>query len=109
MNSDGMITLFLVVLGSVGTLGYLYAKARGRIQELERILGLHGPAAHLPAHVEETTGEVRLAQLEQQVDLMTNQLDRVIESQDFLSRVLTERVDRLPPPRDTTPRVDTPH
>lgn len=45
----------------------------------------------------------RVQQLEQQVDAITQQLERLTESQEFLSRVLTERIDQLPDPRLRTP------
>jgi hypothetical protein len=45
----------------------------------------------------------RVAQLEAQVDQLAQQLERVAESQDFLSRVLTDRIDQLPDPRMRTP------
>jgi hypothetical protein len=101
---EAFMMLFFVSATVVGTLGYLYAKARGRIQELERALGIQGRALSRPIHAEETTGEVRLAQLESQVDQIANHLERLTESQDFLSRVLTDRLDRLP-----DARMDTPH
>lgn len=48
-------------------------------------------------------GSPRVQQLEQQVDAITQQLERLTESQEFLSRVLTERIDQLPDPRLRTP------
>jgi hypothetical protein len=48
--------------------------------------------------------EERVQDLENQVDQIAGQLDRLAESQEFLSRIITDRIDRL-----GDPRVDTPH
>lgn len=98
---EAFVMLFLFSATLIGTLGFLYARARGRIRGLEQALDSLRPAARV---VEDTTGEVRLAQLENQVDLIASHLERLTESQDFLSRVLTSKLDRLP-----EPRMDTPH
>ncbi len=45
----------------------------------------------------------RVEQLEHQVDQMAQQLERISESQDFISRVLTDRIEQLPDPRMRTP------
>ncbi|HPF61587.1 MAG: hypothetical protein KC544_08970 [Gemmatimonadetes bacterium] len=103
--AEAFMTLFLASAAVIGTIGFLYAKARGRIQELERSLGIGSHVLSRAHLAEESTGETRLAQLEQQVDVLTNHLERLTESQDFLSRVLTAKLDRLPEP----PRMDTPH
>lgn len=101
---EAFLTMFLVSAGLIGTIGFLYAKARGRIQELERALGIPGRQGGRTHHADESTGEVRLAQLESQVDMIANHLERLTESQDFLSRVLTDKLNRLP-----ESRMDTPH
>ncbi len=48
-------------------------------------------------------GHSRVEQLEAQIESMTQQIDRLAESQEFLSRVLTERIDQIPDPRLRTP------
>jgi hypothetical protein len=45
----------------------------------------------------------RVERLEQQVDQMSQQMERIAESQDFISRVLTDRIEQLPDPRMRTP------
>ena len=46
----------------------------------------------------------RVERLEHQVDQMAQQMERISESQDFISRVLTDRIEQLPDPRMRTPR-----
>lgn len=48
-------------------------------------------------------GDTRVQQLEAQVDQMAQQIDRIADSQEFLSRVLTDRIDQIPDPRLRTP------
>jgi hypothetical protein len=48
-------------------------------------------------------GHSRVEHLEAQIESMTQQIDRLAESQEFLSRVLTERIDQIPDPRLRTP------
>lgn len=50
-----------------------------------------------------TRSDGRVQQLEAQVDQMAQQIDRIVESQEFLSRVLTDRIDQIPDPRLRTP------
>lgn len=45
----------------------------------------------------------RIERLEAQLDTMAQQVDRLAETQEFLSRVLTDRIDQLPDPRLRTP------
>lgn len=48
-------------------------------------------------------GHSRVGELEAQIDSMSQQIDRLAESQEFLSRVLTERIEQNPDPRLRTP------
>jgi hypothetical protein len=76
---------------------------------MDRIWGLAAGRNHDSAQLSNTHPAIRAAsqpridQLESQMDTITNQLDRLAESQEFLSRVLTTRIDQLPDPRLQTP------
>jgi hypothetical protein len=48
-------------------------------------------------------GHSRVEQLEAQIDAVSQQVERLMESQDFLSRVLTDRIEQIPDPRLRTP------
>lgn len=50
-----------------------------------------------------TTDQARIEQVESQIDQVMHQLDRLAESQEFLSRMMTDRVGRLPEARMNTP------
>ncbi len=101
---EAFVTLFLVAGGTIATLGLLYARARGRIHEMERTLGVSARPTFRRDRETESSGEVRIGQLENQVDHIATQMDRLAESQDFLSRVMSEKLDRL-----ADGRIDTPH
>ena len=57
-----------------------------------------------PRQAQRTVRDERVQDLEHQVDQIATQLDRLTESQEFLSRILTDRIDRL-----DDARLDTPH
>ena len=94
------------------TVGFVIAWSRARREREKMQNRLWGIAAaqglpfaalsdeiSLPPQV----GHSRVEQLEAQIDSMTQQIDRLAESQEFLSRVLTERIDQIPDPRLRTP------
>lgn len=103
---------FTTCVFAATTLGFVMAWSRAR-RERERMQNrLWGLAAAqglpmavltdevpLPAQI----GHTRIEQLEAQIDAMTQQVDRLAESQEFLSRVLTDRIDQLPDSRLRTP------
>jgi hypothetical protein len=101
---EAFFTLLVVSTGLIFTLGIMLARARGRMQEMERALGIRPPLTRQMDQRDEHSGEVRIAQLERQVDQIANHLERLTDSQDFLSRILTDKLDRLP-----EARLDTPH
>jgi hypothetical protein len=101
---EAFIMLLLFSTVTIFTLGILLARARGRLQEMERALGMRPPLIRQMQQRDEDSGEVRVAQLERQVDQIANHLERLTDSQDFLSRILTDKLDRLP-----EARLDTPH
>lgn len=101
---EAIVMLFLVSGGVIATLGLLYARARGRIHEMERTLGVSTRPTYQRDRGIESGGEVRIAQLEHQVDQIASQMERLAESQDFLSRIMSDKLDRL-----ADQRMDTPH
>jgi hypothetical protein len=101
---EAFIMLLLFSTVTIFTLGIKLARSRGRLQEMERALGIRPPLIRQMHQRDEDSGEVRIAQLERQVDQIANHLERLTDSQDFLSRILTDKLDRLP-----EARLDTPH
>ncbi|HET9066231.1 MAG TPA: hypothetical protein VFN22_10475 [Gemmatimonadales bacterium] len=101
---EAIVMLFLVSGGVIATLGLLLARAKGRIHEMERALGVSAQPAFRRAREAESRGEVRIDQLEHQVDQIASQMERLAESQDFLSRIMSDKLDRL-----ADQRMDTPH
>lgn len=103
------LTTCLFAATTVGLL-LAWSRARRDREKLQNRLWGIAAAQGLPAAV--LTDEVplppqvgysRVEQLEAQVDAMNQQIDRLAESQEFLSRVLTERIDQIPDPRLRTP------
>jgi hypothetical protein len=94
------------------TLGFVIAWSRARREREKMQNRLWGIAAAQGLPIAAFTDEVplptqmghpRVDQLEAQIDAMTQQIDRLAESQEFLSRVLTDRIDQIPDPRLRTP------
>jgi hypothetical protein len=94
------------------TVGFVFAWSRARRdrEKLQNRLWGIAAAQGLPAAVltddvllPPQVGHSRVEQLEAQIDAMNQQIDRLAESQEFLSRVLTERIDQIPDPRLRTP------
>lgn len=106
-------TLFMGTIAVFAMIGWYRAtqkrtKLEGRLWGIAAAQGL--PMAELLADVQSSRplpavarDGGRVEQLEAQVDQLTQQLERIAESQDFLSRVLTDRIDQLPDPRMRTP------
>ncbi|MBP6443199.1 MAG: hypothetical protein KA267_04195 [Gemmatimonadales bacterium] len=105
---------FLLMLTTAGSsfMWYRAVQARKRIEA--RLWGLAaGQGLPIAAMLEgEPTGAMpamsrgdasRVERLEHQVDQMAQQMERISESQDFISRVLTDRIEQLPDPRMRTP------
>jgi hypothetical protein len=106
---------FLLVIScglSVGCLGLGLAWLRAR-QERDKLQNrLWGIAAMQGLPVASLTDDVplppqvghgRVEQLETQLEIMSQQVERLAESQDFLSRVLTDRIEQIPDSRLRTP------
>ncbi len=102
---------FTTCLFVVTTVGLLFAWSRAR-RDREKIQNrLWGIAAAQGLPITALTDEVPLPQvgrsqveqLEAQIDAMNQQIDRLAESQEFLSRVLTDRIEQIPDPRLRTP------
>jgi len=106
-------TVLSLVVAAIGMVGWYRAtqkrtKLEGRLWGIAAAQGL--PMAEALADVQSTRPmpavareSNRVERLEAQVDQLAQQLERVAESQDFLSRVLTDRIDQLPDPRMRTP------
>jgi hypothetical protein len=73
-------------------------------EQIWRVAAGQDPAAFAESsEVPAARGGVRLERLEAQVETLSHQLERMTDAQDFLSRVLTDRIDRFPDPRSRTP------
>lgn len=107
---DAMVLFLLAAAWGLFATVMWFLNWRVRRQLHDRMWGI---AAAQGIPVASMTGEVsithhplsdnRVQQLESQVDQMAQQIDRIAESQEFLSRVLTDRIDQLPDPRLRTP------
>jgi cytochrome c-type biogenesis protein CcmH/NrfG len=96
VNPDVILTLLVVAVPVMGTMGYHWFKASHDLRRLQ--------ASHEPRQVEE-----RLTRVEHALDALMQQNERLVETQDFLSRIVA---DRLPLPRSSEsphPRQVTPH
>jgi hypothetical protein len=106
-------TLIMAVVAGIALIGWLRSsqkrtKLEGRLWgiasardlPLGELLAETRPTMAVPAAIREGH---RVERLEAQVDQLAQQLERVAESQEFLSRVLTDRIDQLPDPRMRTP------
>ena len=106
--------LFFVTtcLFAATTVGFLVAwsqarrereKMQNRLWGIATAQGLSYSALTDEVPLPPQVGHSRVEQLEAQIESMTQQIDRLAESQEFLSRVLTERIDQIPDPRLRTP------
>lgn len=103
MHDETLMAIWGVVAGFT-TLLWLRAewqrrKAEARLWACLGEQGVVDAAAARPV----ASGAQRVDQLERQLDQMAQQIDRLAESQEFLSRVLTDRIDQIPDPRLRTP------
>lgn len=111
-DAAGIILFLMVTTLSSMFMWYRAVQARKRIEA--RLWGLAAgqglpisamlegaPTGVMPA-VNRTEAS-RVEQLEHQVDQLAQQMERISESQDFISRVLTDRIEQLPDPRMRTP------
>jgi hypothetical protein len=106
-------TIFMLVVASIGMIGWYRATAKrakleGQLWGLATGQGLPisamlegGPTGSMPRLSGAEAS--RVERLEHQVDQMAQQMERISESQDFISRVLTDRIEQLPDPRMRTP------
>lgn len=105
MHNETLMAIWGVVAGFTSLL-WLRAEWQRRKAEarLWTYLADQGiVAAAGPSHLPAVAGTQRVDQLERQLDQMAQQIDRLAESQEFLSRVLTDRIDQIPDPRLRTP------
>ena len=111
-EAEAMILLLMAT--SIGALIMWYRAVQARKRIEARLWGLAaGQGLPIAAMLEgEPTGSMprisgaeasRVERLEHQVDQMAQQMERISESQDFISRVLTDRIEQLPDPRMRTP------
>lgn len=111
MSADGMIFSLMATTAGASFMWYRAVQARKRLEA--RLWGYaagkglsigdfltEAPTGSVPLPQRESS---RVEQLEHQVDQMAQQMERISESQDFISRVLTDRIEQLPDPRMRTP------
>lgn len=102
MNQDAaVLTLFVLGVSLTANVALVLAWIHGsrRLRRLEdRLLGTSTPAPQEP----------RTERLEQAVDALASQMDQLASGQEFLNRVIADRLDRLQPPRPRQEPV-TPH
>lgn len=112
MSPEPVILFFMATTVGASFMWYRAIQSRKRIEA--RLWGLAaGQGLPIAAMLEgEPTGSMprfgsaeasRVERLEHQVDQMSQQMERISESQDFISRVLTDRIEQLPDPRMRTP------
>ena len=97
---EHILSLTLGIFGTALIISNIgWRRAAKRVRELEA--RLH----HEPAAVE---GSAESSHLAQQVEVLTAQVDRLIDGQDFLARMIAERTQQrpesVPEPRVSTPR-----
>lgn len=102
----------IMMMLATGFCSLMWARNASLRRKAEKRLWMVVTQYGLPAELlnDETTflalppqASPRMEQLEGQVDQIAQQLERLNESQDFLSRMLTERNPRLPEGRINTP------
>jgi hypothetical protein len=100
VNTDSVETLVLFTISVTANvaLGVAWVRAVLRLRRLER-----ESARPLP--------DERIDQLGQTVEILAAQVDQLVSGQEFLNRVLTDRLDKLGRPlAPASPRVEiTPH
>lgn len=97
---------FGFIFASVGWLQSSWSRRRLQ-QRVDMAIANDLPATAVLGNANQvppTVRDERVQDLENQVDQIAGQLDRLVESQEFLSRIMTDRIDRL-----GDARVDTPH
>jgi hypothetical protein len=108
----GLFFFFTTCLFAVTTVVFLVAwsharrereKMQNRLWGIATAQGLPYSALTDEVPLPPQVGHSRVEHLEAQIESMTQQIDRLAESQEFLSRVLTERIDQIPDPRLRTP------
>lgn len=111
MSADVIVTALMATTAGASFMWYRAVQAR---KQLEARLWGYAEAKGMPIGnflSQMPTGVVplpqressRMEQLEHQVDQLAQQMERISESQDFISRVLTDRIEQLPDPRMRTP------
>jgi hypothetical protein len=112
MEPEAVFLLLVLTTAGSSFMWYRAVQARKRLEA--RLWGLAaGQGLPIAAMLEGApTGSMpriggaeasRVERLEHQVDQMAQQMERISESQDFISRVLTDRIEQLPDPRMRTP------
>jgi hypothetical protein len=96
MHPDVLLTIILAGAAAAAYPLYGWFQAYRRNLELEARQHADQPDA-------------RIEELQRAVDALTDQCAQLAESQDFISRVLSERLPALPGRSSRLPEVSTPH
>jgi len=96
MHADAVLMMILAAAAAAGYPLYGWFKAYRRNLELE-------------ARQHSEQADMRVEELQRAVDALTDQYAQLAESQDFISRVLSERLPALPGKATRPPEVSTPH
>jgi hypothetical protein len=97
MSPDDMRHLLIVLLPLAITFGFGWYRSAREVRRLRTMLLTESPELD------------RLLRVEQALDAMAAQNERLIEAQDFLSRVVADRIPLPLPHQPTSPKVVTPH
>ncbi|HKV75804.1 MAG TPA: hypothetical protein VJN95_14895 [Gemmatimonadales bacterium] len=97
MHADMVLLLVLGVLGGAAVPLYGLFQALRRIQKLELRLAA------------EPQDDERVEQLQRTVDALTDQVAQLAESQEFVARLLSERLPPAQPRQIRPPEASTPH
>lgn len=107
---DEVALMLVTLMWAAFATGMWFHNWRIRRRLQDRLWGMAAAQGVHPASftddaplVHHNGGDGRVQQLESQVDQMAQQIDRLVESQEFLSRVLTDRIDQIPDSRLRTP------
>lgn len=110
MREEVALMLMAVIVWAAFATGMWIHNSRIRRRLQDRLWGMAAAQGVHPERftddallVHRNVGDGRVHELEAQVDQMAQQIDRIVESQEFLSRVLTDRIDQIPDSRLRTP------
>ena len=101
MNEEFAVLLFFFGISLTANLGMLI----GWIRSIRRVRRLED---HLFLPPQQGSEDRRVDRLEQVIDTLSGQMDQLANGQEFLNRVVAERLERQPRPHEREPEV-TPH